>query len=281
MKSPHFSIIIPVKGRFHIATQSIDSVYKQEKIDKSSIEIIVVEERDYGENIRYKLHQLYPEIKTLVNNDEKYSGGSRNTGLSRAHGDYIVFLDSDDQLKPTFLYHMSNELDKNPNLGCMVCLSDTKFQSPFTLPKKLKLFILMLIRDVSLYTAYFLNNGNLFPSAFYLCQISHMMFRSQCIKKLQFNADYKFGGEDWDFFAQVTMKTPIKILPKLLTIFRYSEGSSTTDSEKLFKKWSSYSLLANRLPYKLKGTIYYKFFLYYIKLFATHSPDSEKQAVII
>lgn len=264
---PLFSIIIPVKGRFDFAKEAIESIYKQREIDLSTIEILVVEERNYGEVIRFRLKKHFPNIRVLLNTDDTCSGGSRNTGLEKAKGKYIVFLDSDDQLESFFLHYLKNCLVKNKNSCGAICFSKSKFHSPFSLTKRFKLFTLILIRDLSLLLFYIFNHQSLVPSAFYLCQISHMIFRRDCLRGLRFKNDYRYGGEDWEFFIQVLKRGKIIIFPKQLTLFRYSSGSSTTYPVNLKKKWDSYTLLSKRLPKEMKKSIYFRFFLRYIRLF--------------
>lgn len=268
MKSaPLFSIIIPVKARFNFAKEAIKSIYKQKKIDFRLIEVMIVEERNYGETIRFRLKKLFPDVQVILNNDNRCSGGSRNTGLKAAKGKYVIFLDSDDQMESFFLYHLMYHLRNNPDCCAIICLSKSKFQHPFSLMKKIQLLALIFIRDVSLILFYICNQKKLEPSAFYLCQISHMMFRRNCLKGLRFKKDYRYGAEDWDFFIQVLKRGSITILLERLTLFRYSSGSSTTTPVNLKKKWDSYILLSKRLPEEMKKRVYFHFFLHYIHFF--------------
>lgn len=266
MKKPLVSIIIPVKGRLPLVKEAINSIYSQ-NYDKNSIEIIVVEEKNYGEKIRFALKEIFPEIIILENKDKEGPGGSRNTGLHVIRGKYILFLDSDDQLRPNFLKKMINILENDDSCTGVICFSKSYFHPDFIFFERMKLYPLMLIRDISLMAAYLFNHGYLYPTSFYLCQISHMMFKAETVKSLRFNYDYRRGGEDWDFFIQVLTRGGIKILPERLVKFRYSPGSSTDSLINRRLKWKSYGLLANRLPVNFKRGIFYKLFLQYIKLF--------------
>ncbi len=260
------SMIIPVKGRLPLVTEAINSIYSQD-YDLNSIEIIVVEEKNYGEEIRYKLKQIFPKIIILENKDKEGPGGSRNTGLQIAKGKYILFLDSDDQLEPNFLSKMINILGNNDRCTGVICFSNSYFHPDFNFLERIKLYPLMLIRNISLMAACLFNHGYLYPTSFYLCQISHMIFKAETVKSLRFNYDYRRGGEDWDFFIQVLTRGNLKILPEKLIKFRYSPGSSTDTLLNRQLKWKSYKLLANRLTANHKRGIFYKLFLCYISLF--------------
>lgn len=268
MKStPLVSIIIPVKGRFELVKNAISSVYSQQNFYISDVEIIMVEERNYGENVRSKIKKLFPKVITLQNQNKEGPGGSRNTGLTRACGKYIVFLDSDDRMEPKYLYEMTRTLENDKKCSACVCLSKSSFDKHYNLLERIKLYPLMLIRDVILFSGYLLNNYLLYPSSFYLCQISHMMFKATAIKDLRFNYDYRRGGEDWDFFVSIQKYGPIRIVPKILLNFGYYPGSSTDSPINRWRKWESYSLLASRLPEYLKQSLFYKLFLLYIRIF--------------
>lgn len=265
-RSLTISVIIPIKGRFPLVKEAINSIYSQD-YDLNSIEIIVVEEKNYGEKVRFALKQIYPKIIILENKDKEGPGGSRNTGLRYASGKYIIFLDSDDQLRPNFLNKMVNILQNdNSSLGA-ICFSKSYFHSDFNFFERIKLYPLMLIRDISLMAAYLFNYRYLYPTSFYLCQISHMLFKADAVKKLRFRYDYRRGGEDWDFLIQVLIRGGIKILPERLLKFRYSLGSSTDTLLNRRLKWKSYAILANCLPANFKCGIFYKLFLQYINLF--------------
>ena len=263
---PLISIIIPVKGRLDITSETIQSIYNQD-YDLQKVEILIVEERDYGEYISPELKKRFPSILAYLNEDEKYSGGSRNTGVKVAKGKYIVFLDSDDKMDKNYLKFMWNEIVKDSNCGAVVCLSYSSFDPKYGLKLKIILRPLMWIRDLSIITAYFFNKKYIYPSSFYLCQISHMIFRREIVANLEFNAKYRYGGEDWDYFRRALEIAPIRILPKRLLSFRYIVGSSTDNPINRKRKWKSYQELASCLPINFKRSIFFILFLLYIFVF--------------
>lgn len=266
-KKPLFSVIIPVKGRLNFTKEAIDSIYKQEYIDNSRVEIIVVENEEGQDIIRDKIRKSYPEVKIAINRFEDYAGGNRNSGLEVAQGKYVVFLDSDDQLHPDFLFKMSSILGKDINATAAVCFSTAIFAPGYNWQEYINWHLLMLVRDVNLILFSFFHQGYLIPSAFYLCQLSHMIFKREAIKSMKFDYKYRFGGEDWDFINRILVNGKIKIITDRLTIFRYSYNSSTVNPINKTNKWQSYLTLAYSLPVSLRKNIYYHLFLGYIKLF--------------
>ncbi|RYZ97885.1 MAG: glycosyltransferase family 2 protein, partial [Sphingobacteriaceae bacterium] len=93
------SVVIPCYNCADFISKAIESVFKQEWAD---YEIILVDNnstddtlsiiQDYG--IRY------PDTITVLSETKKGAPATRNKGLSVATGDWIQFLDSDDELLP-------------------------------------------------------------------------------------------------------------------------------------------------------------------------------------
>jgi cellulose synthase/poly-beta-1,6-N-acetylglucosamine synthase-like glycosyltransferase len=270
-KKTTISFVIPFKSRFDFLRDAIISIYNQKNLEDVDLEIFIIEEKNSQIFFGRQLQKEFPKISPIVNIYEEGPGGSRQTGLEKAKGEFIIFLDSDDVLEPLFISKLSETLKRNPKTAAVVCFSEARFEKGFKLKYKIKLYPLMLVRDLSLWIAYFINKGNLFLSAFYLCQLSHMMFRSSFIKKLRFDYRYRRGGEDCDFNVKVLQHNPIRIIPSRLLKFRYSPKSATYQSVQLDNKWNSFNTLANNLPDSFKKGLYYYLFLLYIKIFRTVS----------
>jgi len=262
---PLISIIIPYYRRPHLLRQTVKSILAQKDINLNQIEILICEYEPSP--AAKKLTQLAPQIHHYRGLYQEGPGGNRQTGIHYARGKYMVFLDADDLPAPTFISQMIIALEFDPKASGAVCFSRSFFTPGFKFRERIKLLPLMLIRDLSLIVSLIFNRGHLFPGAFYLCQLSHMMFRREMVKKLKFNYDYRRGGEDWDFIIQAQKLGPIRVVPHRLLFFRYALGSSTFTDLNLKLKWQSYSLLASRLSHKFRRGLFYRMFLFYIKIF--------------
>lgn len=264
-----FSIVIPAYKRNNFVKEAIFSVLNQKEIDLDKVEIIIPDDEDdpriQVQNKKY-FEKIHKSIICLVNKHEEGPGGNRQTGFDITTGEYVVFLDCDDKLKPNFLFEMRKVLNNN-NFAACICLSETVFENGFNIKEKLKLVPLVLIRDIGLLVGYLINNKSVIPASFYLCQMSHMMFKRKFIIGSKFDYKYRHGGEDWDFFIKAMNKGMIRILPKKLILFRYSLGSSTDDPINRKKKWDSYRLLLKNLQIKYKNGIFNRLFILYISLF--------------
>lgn len=98
---PLFSVIIPTFNRARYLTRAIDSVVKQSFI---GWELIVVDDCSTDET-DFILEQFRnnARISIVRNSHNLERSKSRNIGIDLAKGQFICFLDSDDELKPSHL----------------------------------------------------------------------------------------------------------------------------------------------------------------------------------
>jgi glycosyltransferase involved in cell wall biosynthesis len=105
---PFFSVIIPSYNRGHIIVRAIESVLNQ---SYSDFEIIVVDDGSIDETRTVISSQNDPRISYLFQQNKGVCT-ARNLGASKAKGDYLVFLDSDDYVAKEWLmdfYHAISE----------------------------------------------------------------------------------------------------------------------------------------------------------------------------
>jgi glycosyltransferase involved in cell wall biosynthesis len=113
------SIIIPAFNRASYINQTVDSVLQQ---TYQNIELIVVD--DGSTDGTYEKLQAYGSKLTLLTHEchqNKGQAASINFGLSKAEGDYIAVLDSDDFWELSKLEIQVGFLDKNPDIGLVYC----------------------------------------------------------------------------------------------------------------------------------------------------------------
>lgn len=94
---PLISIIIPVgKGHEIAVSRALDSVASQTEWRHETIVI-----NDTGAKL--ELQQRWAKLINANGAEPKGAGGARNLGIEMARGKYLVFLDADDTIEPTFL----------------------------------------------------------------------------------------------------------------------------------------------------------------------------------
>ncbi|BDD89130.1 hypothetical protein DPPLL_34950 [Desulfofustis limnaeus] len=115
-RAPLVSVIIPYFNQPQYVQEAISSVRKS---NYPNLEIVVVNDGSTGEDARNVFQQLAEVVKI-----EKKNGGlssARNSGIRAAKGDFILPLDADDLLEPTYLEKGVAALVNNPDLGYVSC----------------------------------------------------------------------------------------------------------------------------------------------------------------
>ena len=171
------SIIIPVYNvEKQFLENCLNSVYNQKY---KCVEVIVVDDGssiDYSDVInKYLEINYYKTINYGVSH-------ARNIGLSKASGDYIMFLDSDDYLTPNSLYFFSKIinynnyqiiLSRNYTIDNEIKKNKYKYNFSRDIDEKEKLFRSILINEdeyfscletvwAKLYNKEFLKSNNIF-----------------------------------------------------------------------------------------------------------------------
>ena len=106
-----FSIIIPVYNRPDEVDELLDSLTRQTVKD---FEVVIVED---GSVVSCRRVCDKYEAKLDIQYFEKANSGpgqSRNYGVERAHGDYVLILDSDVVLPEGYIAAVSAELEREP-----------------------------------------------------------------------------------------------------------------------------------------------------------------------
>lgn len=100
MNNPTVSVVIPLFNKGKYIERALDSVFNQKY---SPLEIIVVDDgsTDDGPD---RVRRFDSSRVTLIRQKNKGPGAARNQGLAIAKGEYIAFLDADDEWLPNFLY---------------------------------------------------------------------------------------------------------------------------------------------------------------------------------
>lgn len=109
--SPFFSIIVPVYNVEGLLRLCIDSIYKQTFTD---FEVIVVDDASTDSSGRI-IKQLEKEYKLNACYLDENIGlaGVRNHALSMCSGDYVLFVDSDDEIEEDLLLVLSKKIKKD------------------------------------------------------------------------------------------------------------------------------------------------------------------------
>ena len=114
MKTPFFSIIIPTFNRSKIISNTIESVLKQ---SYEKFEIIVVDDGS-TDNTKNKVLEINDKRVKYIFQKNKERSAARNNGIRNSNGNWICFLDSDDEFEKDHLKNFYDriKLDGTPKL---------------------------------------------------------------------------------------------------------------------------------------------------------------------
>ncbi len=111
------SVIIPAYNAEKYLARAVNSVLAQ---TYSNFELLIIDDgsTDQTLSICESLRQNDARIKFVKNKHEGLVN-SRNTGISLSKGEYITFLDSDDEYEPEFLHKMLIGITENKSDICI------------------------------------------------------------------------------------------------------------------------------------------------------------------
>jgi glycosyltransferase involved in cell wall biosynthesis len=207
---PLFSIVVPLYNTpldvFRLMVRSVETQWYERW------ELILVDDNSPQPHLREVLRDLRdPRIKVILLEENRRISGATNAGLDVASGDYVVFLDHDDELTPDCLFELALAVDAH-NADYIYSDEDkiTKdglFEQPFFKP------------DWS---------PDALMSIMYTCHVS--CIRRSLIEQVgRLRSEYD-GAQDWDLVLRVTERTNrIVHVPKVLYHWRIIPASAASD----------------------------------------------------
>lgn len=97
---PLVSVIMPVYNREDLIKTAINSILNQTYVN---FELIVVDDGSTDKTVDIIRSISDNRIKLIVSDENKGSSGARNLGLEMISGDYILYLDSDNEWEPNYI----------------------------------------------------------------------------------------------------------------------------------------------------------------------------------
>lgn len=109
--NPKISIIIPVYNAENYLQRCFDSIISN---NYKNIEIIPVNDgsKDGSQKVIDEYKKKYPDIFNPIIQENQGIGMTRNNGLKKATGDYIMFMDNDDYIDNDYIEKHLNEVKK-------------------------------------------------------------------------------------------------------------------------------------------------------------------------
>ena len=117
LSKPTVSVVIPAYNAEATIVRALDSVYAQTY--DNIIEVIVVDDGSRDGTVE-AVKTVYPQV-ILVQQENSGNAAARNTGVYRASGQLIAFLDADDEWLPDKLLVQVEALRRHPGLSLVTC----------------------------------------------------------------------------------------------------------------------------------------------------------------
>jgi O-antigen biosynthesis protein len=201
-KKPIVSVIMPCYNQGQYLNEAIASVFAQ---TLQSFEIIIVNDGSTDpETIEILNHIDKPKI-TILHTENRGVAAARNTAIEQAQGEYILPLDADDRIAPTYLEKGVQALAADSELGIVYCEAEFfgektgKFELPeFNFPGIL---------------------------------LGNMIFNSSFYRRADWQTiggyrDNYHGWEDYDFWLSLLeLDRKVYRIPELLYFYRQTSTS--------------------------------------------------------
>ncbi len=206
------SVIIPTYNSGPLVVEAVESVLRQTQQPR---QIIIVDDGS-TDDTRQRLRPYEVRIEYVWQQNSRVAA-ARNTGLDRASGDFLAFLDADDAWHPHKLARQLAMLAEHPEIG-LLATDLTDWPGKFVSPGKLSQGA---VKPVPLAEMLLFNP---------LATSSIVVRRGVLERAGRFDPEL-FGPEDYDLWLRCAQFAPIAILQEPLTGYRDTSGSLGKQAE--------------------------------------------------
>ncbi|MFC5465583.1 glycosyltransferase family 2 protein [Lederbergia graminis] len=237
------SVIIPTFNREKLIMKAIESLTNQ---TYKNFEIIVVD--DFSNDNTQNLLENDVRIKYIRHDENKGAAEARNTGIKASSGEFIAFLDSDDEWLPTKLERQLKVFENNSNTGVVY----TGFRSILkdkdereVLPQKKGNIYIELLK------------GNCVGTT------STVMVRTDLLKKVGGFDTELLSCQDWDLWIRLANITEFDFVSEALVLFNQHEGARISSNVSSVVKghidfYNKYISIIKKLKKSESRHFYYK-----------------------
>lgn len=252
------SIIVPVYNGQDFINRCLNSLINQ---TYSNVEIIVINDGSTDNSL--DLLKKYNDKIILINKENSGVSDSRNLGLEKASGDYIMFCDIDDWYEKVTVEKAVCEIG---NYDLLKYRETRVFSDGSSIKRKENLAPMLYEKE---------EIDIVIRRLFDLSWATHIycfIYKTEIIKKnnIRFNSKIRYG-EDANFILQYLLKVKnIKVIDEYLYNYYENSNSVTNNYSSIFKNMENLQIFRSE-TLKILGNKYKKeldqFFLNLILLF--------------
>jgi glycosyltransferase involved in cell wall biosynthesis len=212
------SVIIPTLDRPKLLLRAIDSVLRQ---THREIEVIVVVDKPDPDTASAVQAVNDPRLRLILNPQRSTAAGARNAGVDHATGEWIAFLDDDDEWLPNKLERQIAFASGRPP-ALLSCLSRVVTPTAtYVLPQ-------VIFDNSGPIDEYLFDRRSLLGGLGAL-QTSGYLLPRALFEKVRFNAESPH--DDWEFALRLSKQagSRVEIVPEVLVVlYRDEERPSLT-----------------------------------------------------
>ena len=213
------TVLIPVRNRERYVAAAIESALAQTLRD---LEVLVVDDASSDGSRDVVRSFGDPRVRLVENETHLGIPGTRNRGVDLARGEYLAFLDSDDQALPERLEKQARFLDEHPDhaaVGAWIEWMDERGRPTGRVKRKAT-------------AADRIAAERLFRSCL---ENSVATARTELLRKFRHREHFELGS-DYDLWARIAAEHAIAALPEVLVRRRAHEGRTTRGREERIKE---------------------------------------------
>ncbi len=225
------SIIVPIYNTAKYLDACLNSILKQ---TYQNLEIILIDDGSTDDTPKI-IDNYAKKDKRIIVFHQKNRGQSaaRNVGLSKATGDYISFIDSDDTIKPSFVADLLAAYDDKTTLSvCGINYKRLKNKSS----EDVYISSLRSRKTHESFKAYILYllavDGRMYSSV-------NKLYRAKIATKLRFDESINFA-EDTKFVLDYLTKANGNIKFILKPLYIYNFGTDTSTMHTVSTSWQNW-----------------------------------------
>ncbi|HYC86845.1 MAG TPA: glycosyltransferase family 2 protein [Chryseosolibacter sp.] len=113
MERPLVSIITINFNQLHHTLALLESL---QRLTYPNVETIVVDNSSASDPTR-EIKSRYPEVTVIASPENLGFAGGNNLGIRESHGEYLLFLNNDTEVDPSFLEPLVEHFENNPHAG--------------------------------------------------------------------------------------------------------------------------------------------------------------------
>lgn len=230
-----FSIIIPLYNKAHTIVNTLNTVFAQTFQD---FEVIIINDGSTDNGVEViQQHFNNPRIRIIQQKNAGVSA-ARNRGILESKGEWISFLDGDDEWLPNYLEEVHNAANKLPRNGIII---SGRFSQNYSTKHRTYNIPIQYLNKIS--------QINFFENPHVYFHISSTTIKSSILKKNyhtwgQF-VEGQRSNEDFTFIFRIALHEKVTYIGKPLSIYNGAVDNQATSTLKEIQKLNDYILFNN------------------------------------